>query len=71
VTTSAPDGTIHVWNLADGHKLAVLRRHSDSVNKVLFMANGSLLTASADATVAVFPCTTCDPFDDVLKIARR
>jgi WD40 repeat protein len=71
VTTSAPDGTIHVWNSADGHKLAVLRRHSDSVNKVLFMANGSLLTASADATVAVFPCTTCDPFDDVLKIARR
>jgi WD40 repeat protein len=70
VTTSAPDGTIHVWNWADGHKLAVLRRHSDSVNKVQFMANGSLLTASDDATVAVFACTTCDPFDKVLKIAQ-
>jgi len=70
VTTGAPDGTIHVWHWADRHKLAVLRRHGDSVNKVLFTADGSLLTASDDSTVAVFTCTTCGPFRDLLKIAQ-
>ena len=70
VATGAPDGTIHVWHWEDGHKLAALRRHGYSVNRVRFTADGSLLTASDDATVAVFTCTTCGPFDDLLKVAQ-
>lgn len=67
--TGGADGTIHVWHWADAHKLAALRRHGDSVNRVLFISDGSLLTAS-ESTVAVFRCTTCGSFDDLLKIAR-
>jgi WD40 repeat protein len=69
VAIGGADGTIHVWHWADAHKLAALRRHGDSVNVVLFMPDGSLLTAS-ESTVAVFRCTTCGSFDDLLKIAR-
>jgi WD40 repeat protein len=67
--TGAADGTIHLWHWADAHMLAALRRHGDSVIKVLFIADGSLLTAS-ESTVAAFQCTTCGSFDDLLKSAR-
>ncbi len=69
VATGAADGTIHIWHWADGHKLAALHRHGDSVNTVLFTANDSLLAAS-ESGVTVFRCTTCGPFDDLIKIAK-
>jgi WD40 repeat protein len=69
VATGAADGAIHVWHRADGRELAALRRHGDAVHRVLFMPDGSLLTAS-ESTVAVFRCTTCGSFDDLLKVAR-
>jgi WD40 repeat protein len=69
VATGAADGTIHLWRWTDGRKLTALRRHGDSVDRVLFRPDGGLLAAS-ESTVAVFRCTTCGSFDDLLKIAR-
>jgi WD40 repeat protein len=69
VATGAADGTIRLWHWAHAHMLAALRRHGDSVIKVLFIPDGSLLTAS-ESTVAAFQCTTCGSFDDLLKSAR-
>jgi WD40 repeat protein len=69
LATGAADGTVHVWHWTDRHKLAALRRHGDSVNSVQFTPDGTLLT-TGDSTVAVFPCTTCGSFGDLLKIAQ-
>jgi WD40 repeat protein len=69
LATGAADGMIHVWHWSDRHKLAALRRHGDSVNSLQFRPNGTLLTAS-DSTVAIFPCTTCGSFGDLIKIAQ-
>ena len=69
LAAGAADGTIHVWHWSDGHKLAALRRHGESVNSLQFTPNGTLLSGS-DSIVAIFPCTTCGSFGDLLKIAR-
>ena len=71
LAVSAADAAVHVWQWRDGSKLAVLHRHGDSVNSVEFMADGSLLTASDDSTVAIFPCTTCGPFPELVARAEQ
>jgi WD40 repeat protein len=65
------DGAVHIWEWQTDHKLAVLRRHVDAINSVQFSPDGSIITASDDATVAIFPCTTCQPFNELLKIAEE
>jgi WD40 repeat protein len=72
VAIAAADAAVHVWEWRQNHKLAVLRRHADLVNSVQFFPDGnSILTASDDGTAAIFRCTTCQPFDEVLAIAEQ
>ncbi|HEY6689108.1 MAG TPA: hypothetical protein VI094_23185 [Propionibacteriaceae bacterium] len=71
VALAAADGAVHIWEWQGNHKLAVLRRHVDAINSVQFAPDESIITASDDSTVAIFPCTTCQPFDQLLEAARR
>jgi WD40 repeat protein len=78
VALATADGAVHIWqwqtdqtNQTD-HKLAMLRRHVDAINSVQFSPDGNnIITASDDATVAIFPCTTCGPFKELLKTAEE
>jgi WD40 repeat protein len=71
VAVAAADGTVHIWEWQVNHKIAVLRRHVDAINSVRFAPDGSIITASDDSTAAIFPCTTCQPFKELLKIAEE
>ena len=70
VALATADAAVHIWEWQGNHKLAVLRRHVDAINSVQFSPDGSIITASDDSTVAIFPCTTCQPFDQLLEAAR-
>jgi WD40 repeat protein len=72
VALAAADAAVHVWAWREDRKLAVLRRHGDLVNSVQFSPDGdSILTTSDDGTAAIFLCTTCQPFDELLAIADQ
>jgi WD40 repeat protein len=71
VALAAADATVHIWEWETDHKLAVLRRHVDAINSVQFSPDGKIITAGDDATVAIFPCTTCQPFEELLKTAEE
>jgi WD40 repeat protein len=71
VALAAADAAVHIWEWQTDHKLAVLRRHVDAINSVQFAPDGNIITASDDSTVAIFPCTTCGPFKELLKIAEQ
>jgi WD40 repeat protein len=70
LAVAAADGTVHIWRWATGQKLAVLHRHGDLINSVEFLPDGRLVTGSDDTTVAIFPCTTCGDFEELLQAAR-
>jgi WD40 repeat protein len=71
VGLAAGDAAVHVWQWRENHKLAVLRRHGDSVNSVQFFPDGRIITASDDGSAVIFPCTTCQSFDELLTIADQ
>ena len=71
IALAAADAAVHIWEWQRNRKLAVLRRHVDAINSVQFSPDGSIITASDDSTVAIFRCTTCQPFSDLLKIAEE
>jgi WD40 repeat protein len=72
VALAAADAAVHIWESQGNRKLAVLRRHVDAINSVQFSPDGrSIITASDDSTVAIFGCTTCQPFSELLKIAEE
>jgi WD40 repeat protein len=71
VALAAADAAVHIWEWQGNRKLAVLRRHVDAINSVQFAPDGSIITASDDSTVAIFRCTTCQPFSELLKIAEE
>jgi WD40 repeat protein len=72
VAVATADAAVHIWEWQQNHKLAVLRRHADSINSVQFAPYGNnIITASDDSTVAIFPCTTCLPFDKVRSKAEE
>jgi WD40 repeat protein len=72
VAVAAADAAVHLWRWRDNYKLAVLQRHGDSVNSVKFFPDGStIISASDDGTAAIYPCTTCQPFNDILAKADQ
>jgi WD40 repeat protein len=72
IALTTADAAVHIWEWQTNQELAVLRRHVDAINSVQFSPDGSsIITASDDATVAIFPCTTCEPFTELLKIAEQ
>jgi eukaryotic-like serine/threonine-protein kinase len=53
------DGTIRLWNVADGSALATLAGHRDAVNRVAFAPDGRLLASgSQDRTVKFWHLAT-------------
>jgi WD40 repeat protein len=55
VASSSADGTVRVWNVADGSLRYKLQGHSDQVLTVAFSADGSLLASgSNDRTVRIW-----------------
>jgi WD40 repeat protein len=72
VALATAEAAVHIWEWQENHKLAVLRRHADSINSVQFTPDGNnIITASDDSTVAIFPCTTCQRVDELLKKAEE
>ncbi|MGE5764795.1 MAG: WD40 repeat domain-containing protein [Mycobacterium leprae] len=66
------DASVHVWQWRDKREIAVLRRHGDAISSLDFAGDGTrLFSASDDSTVAVYRCTTCKPFDQVLRDAKH
>jgi WD40 repeat protein len=71
VAVAAADAAVHIWEWQRNHKFAVLRRHVDSILSSIPPDGNSIITVSDDSTVAIFPCTTCQPFEELLKIAKE
>jgi WD40 repeat protein len=71
VALAAADAAVHIWEWQEDRKLAVLHRHVDAINSVQFAPDESIITASDDSTVAIFACTTCQPFNELLKVAEE
>jgi WD40 repeat protein len=72
MAVATADAAVHLWEWQTSQELAVLRRHVDAINSVQFSPDGNnIITASDDATIAIFPCTTCQPFKELLKIAEE
>ncbi|MGE5765523.1 MAG: WD40 repeat domain-containing protein, partial [Mycobacterium leprae] len=72
VAAGTTDASVHVWQWRDKREIAVLHRHGDAVNAVEFAGdNTHLFSTSDDSTAAIYPCTTCKPFDQVLRDAKQ
>ena len=48
------DGTVQVWQLADGRELARWRAHQGTVHGAVFVGSDRILTASYDGGIAVW-----------------
>jgi WD40 repeat protein len=64
LASASADGTVKVWNTADGHQLYHCRGHTGAVTSVVFSPDGNtLVSGSADGTVKVWNVPpTPDPF---------
>jgi serine/threonine protein kinase len=51
------DGSIRLWNARDGANAGVLAGHSERVTALVAVADGGLVSASADGSVKVWPLT--------------
>jgi hypothetical protein len=62
------DGLVHVWELATGKELAVLKGHTGAIKAVAFAADGkTLASASADTTALLWDMTKVQPPATPLK----
>jgi WD40 repeat protein len=60
VATGGSDGATGVWDVKAARLLALLHRHSESVNSVQFSSDSrSILSASDDGTVTIDQCDSC------------
>jgi WD40 repeat protein len=72
LAVATADGVVYIWEWQTNKELAQLRRHVDAINSVQFSPEGNnIISASDDANVAIFPCTTCQPFNELLKTAEE
>jgi len=51
VASASWDGTARVWDLETGQKINELTGHKGTVNQVLFLGSGGVLTGSSDGTI--------------------
>lgn len=66
VLSGSFDTAAIVWSLATGAAEQVLRFHSDAVNAVAFLKDGRMVTAGADARIAIWTPGQQEP-DQVLE----
>jgi WD40 repeat protein len=72
VIAGGAEPTTLVWEWASGRTLAFLHEHGDSVNSAAFSPDGKqILTASDDTTARLYPCETCGPLDDIIRLATE
>jgi WD40 repeat protein len=72
IATASADRTTRVWDAGTGRLLSVQQMHGDTVNSVEFSPDGrTLLSASDDQTARTYPCTTCAPVRDLVRLAGR
>jgi hypothetical protein len=71
--TGGTDGTVGVWDASNGRRLAIVPRHTNSVNNVQFSPGDHprILSASDDTTVQVLACDTCGPLDELRERAKQ
>jgi WD40 repeat protein len=64
LATASQDGTVRLWQVADGSAQAVLRAHTGGVWDCAFSSDGALLaTTGDDRTVRLWQVTTGAPLD--------
>jgi WD40 repeat protein len=73
VVTGGIDGAVGVWDATTARQLAMMPRHTDTVNNVQFSPGDHprILSASDDTTVRVLDCDTCRPLDELRRRATQ
>jgi WD40 repeat protein len=73
VVTAEQDGTIGVWDTATGRQLALIPRHTDTVNAAQLSSgeHPRIVSASADTTVRIDTCDTCEPVAQLRRRAQK
>jgi WD40 repeat protein len=72
VVTGGNDRTTRVWDSRTGRLLSTEQVHGDAVNSVAYSPAGRLiLSSSDDRTARLYPCSTCGPIQDLMRIARE
>ena len=73
VVTAGQDGTIGVWDAATARQLALIPRHTDTVNAAQLSSgeHPRIVSASADTTVRIDTCDTCEPLDQLRQRAKQ
>jgi WD40 repeat protein len=72
VIAGGADPTTLVWEWASGRTLAFLHEHGDAINSAAFSPDGKqILTASDDTTAKLYPCATCGPLDEIIRLGEE
>jgi WD40 repeat protein len=73
VVAGGAGATTQVWDRATGRTVALMKRHGDEINAVMFSPVDPLLlaTGSDDGTTAVYRCDLCNVSDDRLADYAR
>ena len=62
IAGGAKDGTIKIWNVADGKELATLTGHAGAVSGLTFNSNGAqLISSGADSTMRAWDVAKKQP----------
>jgi WD40 repeat protein/energy-coupling factor transporter ATP-binding protein EcfA2 len=71
VATGSRDRSVRIWDAHNGEELALLLKHSETVNDVRFTPHG-VLSASDDGTVQLRQCKeACDPSLPLQELRTR
>ncbi len=71
VVTSSADETTRVWDSRTGRLMSTQRMHGDAANSVAYSPDGAtILSAGDDRTARLYPCATCAPVEDLMRLAR-
>jgi WD40 repeat protein len=65
VVTRSEDGTVRVWNAADGESLEVIGGRTDAAT---FVRGSQLIAVAGHATVGLYACPVCTSLDGLLAL---
>lgn len=72
LAAGSADGTIHLWEVASGRRLAVLEGHTDDVRSVAFSPlGGQLASASEDGTIRLWSIPDGQLLEEMSSLLER